>query len=370
MRTNHSETPNHYKKKFVNMYILIAITTVTLSNISAQNVNTFTIGPIEAEQGEKATGSLIVQKGIDDGTFIPITVINGEKPGPVLTLVAGVHGTEYVPIITAQQLVKEIKPTQLSGTLVIVHIANIPAFSGRSAYSNPIDHKNLNRIFPGKKDGTISERIAYTLTHEIISKSDYYIDMHGGEFNERLIDFLYFYYGDSQSNACKKSIQMAHAMGNNYLIPFKYNTVPDSLPSEYSDLEAFRRGVGSIVLEWGDRGIVSMREVELAKNGIYNVMRTIEMINGKAIKYEHPVYLTNEKDINSNVDGILYVRLDRGQTISKGTLIGYTTDYWGNTLEEYRSPINGIVVALKVAPSINKGEIVCRVAEVWDNFEE
>ena len=122
-----------------------------------------------AKSGEKITGSLIVEDDIDKGTFIPITIINGAKPGPVLTLVAGIHGTEYVPIIAAQKIVNEIEPAELSGTLIVVHIANIPSFKGRGVYSSPIDHKNLNRVFPGKKDGTVSERIAYTITNEIIT---------------------------------------------------------------------------------------------------------------------------------------------------------------------------------------------------------
>lgn len=69
-------------------------------------------------------------------------------------------------------------------------------------------------------------------------------------------------------------------------------------------------------------------------------------------------------------DGILYTFPDRGQYITQGTLIGYTTDYWGNVLEEYHSPLTGLVLSLKVAPSINKGEKVCSIVEILDKFEE
>jgi predicted deacylase len=76
----------------------------------------------------------------------------------------------------------------------------------------------------------------------------------------------------------------------------------------------------------------------------------------------------NEKFIKSNYDGILYTFVDRAQYITKGTLVGYTTDYWGNVLEEYSAPMTGIVVVVKVSPAINKGESVFRMAEPVDKY--
>lgn len=343
----------------------------SFSNILiAQNSKTFTIGSIEAKSGEKVSDSLIIEKGVDEGTFIPLTIINGTKPGPVLTLVAGVHGTEYVPIITLQQLLNEINPNELSGTVIMVHIANIPSFSGRAAYSSPLDHKNMNRCFPGKKDGTISERIAYSITNEIIKKSDYYIDLHGGEFNEAIVDFIYFQVGCPENHICEKSRILAHAMGNNYLIPDDYYLVPETSNTHWSSLVASRNNIPAITVEIGDRGKTDLKEIEFAKRGVINVMRTINMLEGKAFKNEHPLYLINESFIISNYSGILYTLVDKGQYITKGKLIGYTTDYWGKVLEEYHSPISGIIVSGKISPAINKGENVFRIAEPVDEYNE
>ena len=229
-------------KKIAIVFVLIILTTT----IRAQTNLTFKIGNIEAKSGEKVTGSLIVEEGVDEGTIIPISIINGETPGPVLTLFAGIHGTEYVPIIALQKLVKEISPGELSGTLILVHVANIPAYINRASYDGPVDKKNLNRVFPGKKDGTNSERIAYALSNEILDKSDYFIDLHGGEFSEQIVDYVYFYYGCPDGDVCEKSILMAHATGNKYLIPLKYDVVHDTAQATYSDEVAFRLGVGVI----------------------------------------------------------------------------------------------------------------------------
>jgi predicted deacylase len=340
------------------------------NNLIAQNNKTFTVGSIEAKSGEKVSDSLIIEKGVDEGTFIPITIINGAKSGPVLTLVAGVHGTEYVPIVTLQQLLNEINPNELSGTVIMVHIANIPSFGGRAVYSSPIDSKNLNRCFPGKKDGTISERIAYIITNEIIKKSDYYIDLHGGEFNEALVDFIFLQVGCPDNHICEKSRMLALAMGFNYLIPDDYYLVPETSNTQWSSLAASRNSVPAITVEIGDRGKTELKEIDFAKRGVINVMRTINMLEGEAFKNEHPVYLINESFIKSNYNGILYTLVNKGQYITKGTLIGYTTDYWGNVLEEYFSPITGIMGSLKISPAINKGESVCRIAEPVDEYKE
>ncbi|WP_054721657.1 succinylglutamate desuccinylase/aspartoacylase domain-containing protein [Marinifilum fragile] len=198
------------KRFLLVLFLLSFVHSTTL----AQKNETFSIGTIEAKSGEKVSASLVVEKGIDEGTFIPRTIINGASPGPVLTLFAGVHGTEYVPIITLQ-LLNEIKPGEISGTLILVNIANIPSFSHRNVYLCQVDNKNLNRVFPGKKDGSISERIAFTLTNEIIKKSNYFIDLHGGEFNEALVNFIYFYYGHANTELCKKTRMLAHAWETN-----------------------------------------------------------------------------------------------------------------------------------------------------------
>ena len=108
-----------------------------------------------------------VPAGPDPGTQIPITTIRGAAPGPVLALIAGNHGYEYPPILALQRLRTLIDPARLKGTVIMVHVANMPSFLGRTVYFSPVDGKNLNRVYPGRKDGTVSERIAYSITTEV-----------------------------------------------------------------------------------------------------------------------------------------------------------------------------------------------------------
>ena len=349
--------------------LILFLALVLVVPLFSQVDTTFTIGSITAKRGEKVVGKLIVEDGVDKGTFIPVTIINGINPGPVIALTAGIHGTEYVPIIALQEIKKEIDPKDLSGKVILVHIANIPAFINRSVYVSDIDQKNLNRVFPGKKDGTISERIAYTITNEIISKSNYYIDLHGGEFHESLVNFLYFFYGCPENDLCKKSRMMAHAMGNNYLNPIRYDAIHSSLTSDPAVFVAFRKGVASILAEFGDQGKVDSENLELTRKGVINVLRTIGMLEGKTFKNEYPLYLDKNLVLRSNNDGIFYSCIDKGLSFSQGTLLGYLTDFWGNTIEEYRSPFSGIVLRTTSSPSVKKGEVVLRIGSVSNTFE-
>jgi predicted deacylase len=349
--------------------IIIAFLVLYSAVINAQYKEVFSIGSIQASPGEKVSGKLIVNEGVDKGSFIPVSIISGEKPGPVLTLNAGIHGTEYVPVIALQKILKEIDPAELSGTLVLVHIANVPSFLGRGVYSNPIDFKNLNRVYPGKAEGTFSERLAFKLSNEVIDKSDYYIDLHGGEFNESLLNFLYFYYGCPDEELCRKSRILAHAIGNTYMFPFDYTTVPESEPSEFSEYEAMRRGVPAIGVEFGDRGLVDPEILEFAVTGIKNIMKTIGMLEGESFVVENPSYLLDEQTLRSKSDGIFYSFVEKGDHVEENALLGYITDYWGNRIEEIRAPFSGIVVITLIAPAVNKGDHVIQIAKVAETFD-
>ena len=138
-----------------------------LFTMSLRAQETFRVGAVAAGPGERASGFIEVPRGVDEATRIPVTVLRGARPGPVLALLAGMHGYEYSPILALQKLRGQIDPKLLAGTVIMVHVANMPSFLRRTIYYSPVDGKNLNRVFPGKADGTVSERIAFALTREV-----------------------------------------------------------------------------------------------------------------------------------------------------------------------------------------------------------
>ena len=143
--------------------------------------NMLEIGMICAEAGEKKTGWLEIEGG---GQKLPLTLICGAKEGPTMMISAGVHGAEYIGVQALSELSRELDPKDTAGNVICLHVANPSAFRDYVRFFVPEDGKNLNRVFPGKKDGTLSERIAWTITEKLQSKADYYIDLHAGDTSD------------------------------------------------------------------------------------------------------------------------------------------------------------------------------------------
>ena len=97
----------------------------------------FTVGTASAAPGEKSSGTLEVPAGVDAATSIPVVVVNGAKPGKVLALVSGAHGTEYVSIIAIEKLIAALDPAQVTGTVILVPLINIQSFEQKSPTSIP-----------------------------------------------------------------------------------------------------------------------------------------------------------------------------------------------------------------------------------------
>src|SRR5258708_18420398 len=136
----------------------------------------FSVAPASAAPGEKSIGTLEVPAGVDAATSIPVVVVNGVKPGKVLALVSGAHGTEYVSIIAIEKLIAALDPAQVTVTVILVPLINIQTFEPKVPHVNPVDNKSMNRFYPGKPDGTQTDPALYLITKEIVDRCDYLID--------------------------------------------------------------------------------------------------------------------------------------------------------------------------------------------------
>src|SRR5712691_7315103 len=121
--------------------ILAAALLVSFSCVSASAQSKFTVGTASAAPGQKSTGYLEVPAGIDAATNIPVVIVNGAKPGKVLALVSGAHGTEYVSIIAIEKLIAALDPAQITGTVILVPLINIQSFEQKVPHVNPVDNK-------------------------------------------------------------------------------------------------------------------------------------------------------------------------------------------------------------------------------------
>ena len=291
-------------------------------------------------------------------TKIPITVLKGAKPGPVLALTAGIHGYEYPPILALQRL--NVKP--LAGTLIIVHIANMPSFLGRTVYFSPLDGKNLNRVFPGSADGTESEKIAYAISTQVIDKCDYLLDLHCGDGNESLRPYVYQTVTGDAAFDEKIASLVAH-FGFDHIVIDK-NRPKDPEKSLYCSNTAITRGKPAMTVESGFLGRTSEKSTRAIVDGIESVMRYLKMIDGKPKRVKKPVYLDPAAVLNSPATGILYPHVERDAMLKKGETLAHITDMFGKTIATIKAPFAGLVLYVVATPPISEGQPVACVGRI------
>ncbi len=343
---------------------LCIITVLLLAAVLASAQSRFTVGSASAGPGEKSAGTLEVPAGVDAATSIPVVVVNGAKPGKILALVSGAHGTEYASIIAIEKLIAALDPAQITGTVILVPLINIQSFEQKVPHVNPIDNKSMNRFYPGKVDGTQTERASYLITKEIVDRCDYLIDYHGGDLDESLRP--YAYWGPTGREAQDRtSKEMVLAFGLDHIIIWRERP-SDPAATRYLDNTASVRGKPAIVVEAGYAGTVDSDDVALLVNGTLSTMRALKMLPGEPHAIENPVWIERLVDVvaftpesgftTKDVAGIWYPLVKRGSYVSVGMKLGTITDYVGKVIAEPRAPVSGIVLHVNAVPSLKKGD--------------
>lgn len=319
-----------------------------------------TIGPVTAQPGTIAAGSIeIAARAGDSGTTIPITVVNGAAAGPVLALIAGTHGMEYVPIVALQRMRDRIDPKTLKGAIVMVHVANMPSFLGRTIYYSPVDGKNLNRVYPGKADGTISDRIAFAITRDVIARATHVVDLHCGDGNESLRPYSYWITtGDPKVAQAGRA--MALAFGLDHIVVDNERPT-DPAASLYTSNTAITRGKPALTTETGGMAIVDEPSIELLQRGVAGVMKHLGMRGDGPAPVSTPVLLERAEVVRAGTTGIFYAEVQKAATVKKGARLGRITDFHGKTVEEIYAPFDGHILYVVGTPPISKGEPVAAV---------
>src|SRR5688500_13089487 len=205
----------------VSLFIFLFTSSVSFVSLG-QNID-FRFREHLIKAGERKSFTISVKSNDGDSTYIPITILNGQQKDPVLGLIAGIHGYEYTPIMAMQKMPHQLDLNLINGTNIIIQVASVNAFFKRSVFYNPTDGKNLNRVFTGRKDGTITECIAYVISNEIISRCNYLVDIHAGDASVDLHPYVGYYNYGSQTAKAK---QMAEALGFSWVTLSENNPRP------------------------------------------------------------------------------------------------------------------------------------------------
>jgi predicted deacylase len=317
------------------------------------------VGTLVIEQGQKGQGALAVAARGDGSTVeLPLLAVAGVKEGPTLVVSGGVHGDEYEGPRAIQRLWQQLDPAQLCGTFLGVPVVNVPAFEVGKRES-PIDGMNMNRIFPGRADGFLSERIAQRFIDEVVGKADYYLDLHaGGNAFAMTPTVVYLETGSDELKA--QEIALAKAAGVELL--WKGTGGWSS-----AHVETVRRGTPAILAELGEEGRCHPDRLELALRVVRNVMIHTRMLDGTPQLPRRWTVVAGTY-MHSPAGGCFYPTAQAGEMVRQGDTVGIITDLWGDVLETVRAPCDGIVVSTRTFPSIRPGEwttFVGRILETW-----
>jgi uncharacterized protein len=320
---------------------------------------TVTVGTATAARGEKAFGAIEVPAGSDASMSIPVAVVHGSQPGPVLALISGAHGTEYASILAVVRLIQALQPDAVRGTVILVPLVNPPSFHRIVPHLNPVDGKNMNRRYPGGPDGTQSDRASDRIVHEVVARADYLVDFHGGDLDESLYPFAYWpRTGREAQDAVSRGMVLAFGIDH---IVLSTARPPDATgATSLSGIASFR-GIPSIIVEAGHAGTTEPADIGVLVDGTLSVMRHLGMLEGASSAIEHPVWIERIVSVASETDGIFSPLVRRGQMVEAGMKLGYVTDYFGRPVAEARAPVAGVILFVRAVPSMSKGETIAYV---------
>jgi predicted deacylase len=343
------------------LILLLTSLVVLLAAGAAPADEALRVGELVAVAGQQTSGYLVVPDGVDPGTKIPVSVVHGARPGPVLALIAGTHGYEYTSIVALQRVRARLDAARLQGSVILVHVANPTTFYGRRIYLGP-DGKNLNRVYPGTADGTISQRIAHAITTEVIARATHVIDMHCGDGNESLRPYAYWQVtGDAALDTAGR--QMALAFGLDHIV-IDRERPSDPERTLYTSNTAVRRGKPAITVESGGMGLTDEVSVRAQEAGAFSVMAALGMLEAPSVRVERPLWIDRAQVITAPATGVWHPAVEKMQSVATGSLLGRLTDPFGNLLHEVRAPFAGEVVYVVGTPPVTAGEPLCEIGQL------
>ena len=298
------------------------------------------IKALEVQKVSKGTISRfwlnLVTDGMGQPVQIPIIVARGHQDGKVLGLTAAIHGNELNGIPVIQRIFKEIDINELKGTIVGVPVVNVPSLHRKRRRF--IDGTDLNHIMPGKADGTVSQIYAYRIVNRIIHQFDYLIDLHTASFG-RINS--YYIRADMADPIVKEMAQLQNAQ------IIVHNPPSDGTLRGTAD----ELGIPAITLEVGNPNTFQKGMIREGLTGIHNVLGYLGMIDCEIDEGEDNTVLCQKSYwIYTDTGGILTVHPKVTELVKKGDVIATMRNIFGDLIQEYLAPEDGIVIGKSVSP--------------------
>ncbi len=310
----------------------------------------FKIDGVEIKRGERRRVN-IDMGSIYDFTDVkmPVEVICGKKKGPTLFISSTIHGDEIGGIEIVRRLLKSRYLKNIHGTLIVIPVVNIFGFNDRTRYLP--DRRDLNRCFPGSKNGSLASQVANKFLREIVDKSDYGIDLHTGAYHR-------CNYAQIRANLDdKKTLNLAKAFGAPVLI--NSNMRDGSLRQI-----AVEQKIPIILYEAGEALRFHDEGIEIGVTGILNFMRAIGMIETKFCKIPSKKLFIARSDfwVRAPKSGVHIPHKKLGQIVKKNEVMGEISNPFGDHKTLVRANSDGIIIGMSMLPLANKGDALFHIA--------
>jgi predicted deacylase len=304
-------------------------------------------------RGEKVAGRITIAESANRQEIcLHYFGLWGSKDGPTLLLNAAVHGNEVVGVEVVRTIVDEIDPKGLSGNLLAVPIVNPMAFNSGLRW-DPYDNVDMNRIFPGDPEGTMTERIAGRFFSIFARRADYIIDLHSAEFPDELIPHI----RQRVHRPTRRILELVASTGVNAV--WKGPSIKGMLQTQAVEIN-----VPCVTIEIGAAGLITKRDVLVGTTAVKNVMHVLGMIEGTALVPDRQILLeSNEAWVRSPIGGIFKPAIELGQFVEEGSAIGDIIDPTSYKTEDIASPLSGIVTGMSHQPIVRSGTRLAMVVD-------
>jgi predicted deacylase len=286
---------------------------------------------------------------------LPYFDIQGRGDGPRLTVVAGVHGTEYTSIAAVRAFVRGVNPDEVTGSITLVPVVNVPAFWARSPFVVPVDGENLNRAFPGDPDGGYTQKLAHHVFTSFVVGADYLVDLHAGDLPEALEPFTIF--EESPVEAASRELALAYGAGHMVRQAAVARTVAGSSCAAAADA-----GIPAIIAESGQNGLVDRAAVDQHLAGLTNIARTVGVLAGDPAPMPEPRFHEGWHWLRTDRAGWWQPAVTTGEAVRTGALLGTMSDVWGEVFAEVTAPEAGTPLFLTTSPAVSADGLLLGLA--------
>jgi predicted deacylase len=306
------------------------------------------------DAGEHKFWFAVATDAIGHPQTLPVRVFKGKKPGKKMVITAGIHGDEQNGILSAQKLARELVGNVVAGCVTIVPTVNLSGIArhSRDFHSAAPDSSstNLNRVFPGVKEGDDAHRYAYSLWENLLKpNAELAIDLHSQTAGSAYPLYAFADY------RIKQAIEMARWVNPDVILNDPGD--PGILETAYN-----RAGIASITIEVGVGRYTDLTMVDRAVEGLLNILRGHQMIEGSVKPQTQPcVEGETITSIRAKQGGFVLCHVDLLEAIAQGQHVATQYNSFGDVIDEYYSPVSGVVISHNVESVRAPGSLVVRL---------